>query len=347
MLTKHKYLDLPEKWDAGSIENCCKNPSDETGGCTDCCYDTWQKELKEITQKYDKENEMVSQTQKQFDFTKSRRDKYKTWLDELIKAEDLSLDICRQLDLIAVQSRKIWFNTCKAVCAIEKLFCMIREFYMQVDYLKSRYEILKNCIDKNTDTSLADKSKGIPACLDKYAEKLEVIIKTRDEIIKALLETIKLANLLRNNINTKDCPDKNYDPCNNQEKSCDCQTTDSTLSNYGFKTIICEWYCSFKCDEKCPDPDPCKDLDRVATPLTPSTNTDPCNVSCEPEPKICFPICKDNYRICVEKWYREDDKSMKNLGEELNKHKINMEALLACKISLDAASKEADPSLRC
>jgi len=349
MLTKHNYQDIPKNWDDGKIADCCKKPTDNGDGCNDCCYDTWQKELKDITQKYNQETEDTSQLQKQYDFLKSRRDKYKTWLDELKKAEDLSLDICRQLDLIAVQSRKVWYNSCKAVDAIETLFCMVREFYMQIDYLKARYEILKNCIDKNTDPSLADKTKGIPGCLAKYAEKLEVIVKTRDEIITALIAAIKLANLIRNNIYTQDCPPDNYNPCADQNPPCNCNESTDTVSSYGFKTIICEWYCSFKCDEKCPEPDPCKEKDQPMAQMKQqqNTSTDPCEVGCEPEPTISFPICKDNYRICVEKWYRADDTAVKQLGEDLNTRKKNKEALLACKNSLDAAIAEAKPANRC
>jgi hypothetical protein len=349
MLTNHNYIDIIEKWDEADeykakIKDCCKKEGPDDTNCTDCCYDTWRAELKDIVQVYTQEKELADQLEKRLVFITDRRNRYKTWLDELIKAEEYATAICYQLDLLAGQSQKIWYNACNAVEAIEILFCMIREFYGQVDYLKTRYDELQNCISKNNDPSL-EKGKGILGCLDKYFEKLDAIIKTRDEIIKAVIEAIKLANLLRNNIYTLECPGDEYDPCK-PETPCNCKPDEKTPSEYGFKTIICEWYCAFRCDEPCPEPDPCKDQQQIPQPKPPQT-LPVCEVDCELNPSIEFPICKDTYKLCVDKWYREDDKTVRDLSKDLNEKNKTKESLLACKQSLDKAIAEADPKIRC
>ena len=94
-------------------------------------------ELNKVNPAYNAIVELTTQLQNKFDFITSRRDRYKTWVDELNKAELLARDICSQLKLIAVQSDKIWYNTCEAEKAIEILFCMLRDIYMQIDEIKT------------------------------------------------------------------------------------------------------------------------------------------------------------------------------------------------------------------
>ena len=186
MLTKHKYQNIADGWDQQkdhNVKDCCQGGGGDDCGCQDCCYDTWSVELKEVTQSYTASKEAADQLTKKLTFLLGRRDRYKTWLDELNKAEELSRAICHQLEIIAGQSEKIWYNTCKAVQAVEILFCMIREFFMQVDYLKTRYDELQTCITKNNDPCL-EPGKGILVCLKNYYDKLDAVIKTRNDIIK-------------------------------------------------------------------------------------------------------------------------------------------------------------------
>ncbi len=121
----------------------------------------------------------------------------------MLKAEDLARAICNQLEIMAVQSDKIWLNAGKATSAIEILFCMIKDFYSRIDYIKKRYEELQRCITANNDPSLV-KGQGLLKCLEDYYTKVEGVIKTRDELIKMMVDAVKLANLIRNNISTKE-----------------------------------------------------------------------------------------------------------------------------------------------
>lgn len=354
MLTEHKYQKSEIEIGEGSdIFNCCKKDTpDDT--CNECCYDTWKDELKSVKQRYAEKLEETLQLEKKLSFITERRNRFRTWLSELDKAEDMARKICSQLDVIAVQSDKIWYNSCQAVHAIEILFCMIRDFYMQVDYLKTRYDDLQVCVSKNTDSSLV-KDSGILKCLKEYYDKLDLIIKTRDEIIKSILEAIKISNLIRNYISTRDCPEKNcppkegeapFDPCKDS-KGCSCD--EDGPSYYGFKTIICEWFCAFGCDDDCePGYDPCKDESGESSQPVPAQECNPCDdEACDLVPMFGFPICKNDYKCCIKKRYEFDEQYVKRLEIDLTEARKRKEALKACKDSLDQAILVVDPKTRC
>lgn len=346
MLTNHHYQDVPQNWDKDVLDCCSKvNPGDPT--CVDCCYDTWQDELKKVTQKYNSVNEYAAQVQKKLAFITDRRAKYRTWDNEILTAQDLALAICNQLELIAVQSDKIWYSSCKAVDAVETLFCMIRDFFMQIDLIKTQYDDIQNCLTNNSDPSLV-KGQGILKALDDYKVKLDVIIKLRDDIIKNVVTAVQLANLIRNNISTKDCNYDGFNPCADNPKPC---AGDGVY--YGFKTVICEWYNAFNCDV------PCVDTSTTTTTTTNAAAPAPAPAgtnliqgdcgddTCELLPTFDFPICNNSYKECVEKWLTADDTLYKDLTAELQKTNKEKEALTACKNSLVKALKAVDPKTRC
>ncbi len=361
MLTKHKYERIPENWDAETILECCgTNPDDPT--CVECCYDIWQKELKTVTQSYAQALEEAEQKQNKWNFIYARRSTYKTWVDELDKAESLARDICYQLEIIALQADKIWYNACKAVEAIEILFCMIRDYFMQIDLLKSIYDDLQNCITKNNDSSLV-KGQGILKYLDEYKQKLDAVIKTRDDIIKSITDAIKLANLITNYISTKDCwqeGEGTYDPCAPGQKPCSSYGTEG-VAYYGFKTVICEWYNAFECDEPCGEANQDQNNQQQQQQEQQQQHhhhhhhgggnhhDDECEdeEECELLPTFEFPICNNNYKNCVEQWLTKDEAALDDLSIKLQDAKKKKEALSACKTSLDNAIKAVDPKERC
>lgn len=349
MLTKHHYDNIADDWDKDTILDCCQtqDPGDPT--CVECCYDTWQDELKTVTQKYNSIVEKATQIQNKLTFITDRKNKYKAWLDEINNAQDLALAICNQLELIAVQSDKIWYNSCKAVDAVEILFCMIRDFFMQLDLIKTQYDDIQNCITNNTDPSLV-KGQGILKALDDYKAKLDIVIKLRDDIIKNIVAAVKIANLIRNNISTKDCNYEGYDPCAANPKPCAGEDI-----FYGFKTVICEWYNAFACDVPCVDAGT-TDTSNTNTQSTAQTktNTDTNTIqsdcgdeNCELLPTFDFPICNNTYKACVQKWLTADETEYTDLTTQLQEANKQKEALTACKNSLTKAIKVVDPKMRC
>src|SRR2546421_2841841 len=281
-MLKHHYCEpIPEN----VIPDCCTGPSPDDPTCTDCCYDAWKEELKKVNQRYAQEKEAADALQRQIDFLTDRRNRYRTWQDEIEKAEEYSRALCIQLDVIITQSHKIWFNTCKANDAVRILFCMIHDFFIEVDYIKCRYDEIWNCIINNTDPSLQE-DKGIRTCLKNYAEKLDAVLKARDELIKFIVAAVKFAELMRNNLNTAKCLDDKYDACADNGPKCEVQTKGNYV--YGFKSEICAWYKSFKCEEKCSQPagTPSGSYPKPTPAPTPA---DPCAIDCDLDPQFQLP----------------------------------------------------------
>jgi len=347
MLTKHNYTDVDSaKWDEKGLD-CCKTTNPDNPTCVDCCYDSWQTELRIVTQKYSKAAEQATQYQNKLTVVTSSRSTYRKWFDEINDLQDTATEICNQLELLAVQSDKIWYNSCKAVDAVETLFCMIRDFFTQLDLITTQYADIQNCITNNTDPSLV-KGQGILKALDDYKAKLDIVVKLRDDTSKNIVTAVKLVHQIANNISTRNC-NENFDPCSKKNKAC---SGDDIY--YGFKTVICEWYKSFACDVPCPDTDT-TGTGTTGTTASAQTNTNTNTIQsdckddddCELVPTLDLPICKSSYKQCVKKWYDKADGEYKELTGKLQDANKEKEALTACKNSLVKAIKAVDPKTRC
>lgn len=349
MSTTYNYDALATGWDS-KIANCCNTTPSADGSCTDCCYDTWQDQLKDVTQRSAAVTEKTAQLQNKITFITDRRSRYKTWLDELDKAETLARNICHQLEIIATQADKIWYNASKACKAIETLFCMIRDFYMQVDYIRKRFDDLQICIQKNDDPAL-EKGKGILKALDDYGTKLNAIIATRDALIAQAIEAVKLANLIIDAVTSKDCT-CDFKPCDGNYQPF--KTPNDGKNYYGLKTIITTWYNVLGCATGCPGEGPGNTASTTALVKKntgPSTDDD-CGSdngddTCELTPILSFPICADSYRTSVKALFDKDDKSLVTLSKKLKEANKDKEALDACKSSLTNAIAVVDPKSRC
>jgi len=350
MLTHHNYKKVKGLGTDPKIFRCCQDNDPGDPNCKDCCSDAWESELKKVLVLQTQATEKATQAQSKLDLALKKSKGFKTWLDELHAAEDYSQKICYQLEIIAGQSEKIWYNSLKAVDAIEILFCMIRDFYGQIDYLKTRYDLLITCINTNTDPNL-DKDKGIVKCLADYSKKLDDIINTRNAILKLVVQAITTANLIRNNISTKDCPG-DYDPCGNSKSPCNCHDKDHPF--YGLKTVICEWFCAFGCDEKC---EPCEQAaqhQQKQQAYAPDPDCEPVQTQslcsqtdCKLKPSFSLPLCNTRYRCDLEDCYAKADTEAKDAGEALKNATKESQALTACVNSLRQAIAEVDPSARC
>lgn len=321
MLTVHNYQKLPDNWDDSTKECCDKEDPENPKGC-DCCYDSWQDELKVVNLTYNESQEKARQLKDQLTVVADRRDRLKTWHDEMTKANDLARKICDQLEIMLDQTGKIAINTDLAVQAIKTLYCMIKDFYMQIDLIKTKYDRLLNCIKCLNNAALST-GQGIMKCLDEYGKKLEALIATRDELIKMLMEVIQIAWRINKNIDV----------------------------DFGFTTVITEWQTAINCAVGCDDEgDPCpppagakaKSHASAAEP-----QEDSCLGACDLVPIFQFPICKDPYYKCVDDQYIADKKEAEDLGKQLLTENKKKEGLLACKTSLESAIKEVDPKNRC
>lgn len=317
MLTQHHYEILKkDAWEPRIKECCDKGTQDDPRGC-DCCYDDWQDELKVVNTQYSEAAEKANQLKQELTALTDRRDKLKNWYDELTLANDLARKLCDQLEILLTQTGKIATNTGLAVQAIKTLYCMIRDFYMQLDLIRTKLDRLMNCIKCLNNPALAP-GQGIVKCLEDYGKKLDAVIATRDALIQALMAAIQIACRINKNIEPE----------------------------YGLTTVITEWKDAFKCDVSCDsEENPCGDEEEEKKPEDEENAS--CLGDCTLDPIILFPICKDPYYQCLDDQYKKDKAQAEAVAKQLLKENKKKESLLACKQSLEAAIKEVDPKLLC
>lgn len=302
-------------WKNEKISDCCKSkdPSEVPGG--DCCYDTWQDELKEVQTEVKEVTEDAKLCKDQLTIVVERRDKVKTWVDELTTIDELATKICDQLELLMNQANSISRNTGKAAKAIHILYCMIRDFYNQLDLIRSKYDELINCI-KCLNNPILEDGKGIVKCLEDYFAKLDAVQKTKENIIKLVLTAIHLSHKI----------DENLD------------------DDFGLQQIIGCWQNIFDCDEDCED----NSSGQQSKQEKQKTQKGHClDVDADWDPLISLPICNDPYYKCLKKRYEDDLKKTKEIAKSLKEKNKKKEKLMACKISLEAAILEVDPKNRC
>src|SRR5687767_11538350 len=100
MEQKYPYYRLGTDWKEDPGYKCCKEDPNETPPGCDCCYDTWVKELKEVSFEYKQVNEQSIQVNEKYKFLVEERDKFKAWLNDLDKANDLARAVCDQFQVI-------------------------------------------------------------------------------------------------------------------------------------------------------------------------------------------------------------------------------------------------------
>jgi hypothetical protein len=315
-ITCKPYDNIPSDWDTKSkngqtIKDCCKSGgSDEPSGC-DCCYDEWNNELKSKSGLFGQKTEEALQAKEALLFSKARRDGFKKWFDELVLVDEYSRDICDQFSLIISQVDKICDSSRRTIKAVETLYCMIRDFYSQLDKVQLTYERLQKCI-KEFDSSVLAPDKGIMRCLDAYNQKLQALLASKSDLIRQIMDVVRLANLLQEDV----CP------------------------AYGLSCIISRWRVELGCDV---DPDDSGDEHKAE----PSKSSDEANDECVLRPALKFPIRNDKYYKWLEKSYKELITTVETNSKTYLKVSQEKEAIAAAIGSLKEAVALTDPKERC
>lgn len=301
-----------KKWDEQFFCDCCDrpkpNPCNPPG--SDCCYNTWSDELKHTTWEYNHVTRELQHVQKYLDHVTMRVTRLKTWFDELYNANELARKICHQLEIIEAQVVNICINTEFTVKAIKILYCMIREFYIEVDCLVVKYDCIMNCI-KCLNCSAISTTQGIGKALSDYGTALTALVNTRDNLIKMVMAALALAEQLHWEI-------------------CD---------NCGFRRLIVDWQEYLHCGV------PCEPIE-IDYPEGDEPER-PCSQEECLFPTLPFPLCNTEYYHLIDRLYKRDKKKMQELTELKQKLTKRQLSLAAGMQSLQTALKEADPSVRC
>jgi hypothetical protein len=188
---------------------------------------------------------------------------------------------------------------------------MIRDFYSQLDKVQLTYERLQKCI-KEFDSSVLAADKGIMRCLDAYNQKLQALLASKSDLIRQIMDVVRLANLLQEDV----CP------------------------AYGLSCIISRWRVELGCDV---DPDDSGDEHKAE----PSKSSDEANDECVLRPALKFPIRNDKYYKWLEKSYKELITTVETNSKTYLKVSQEKEAIAAAIGSLKEAVALTDPKERC
>lgn len=313
MLVIHNYYPLPDEWDRDTKECCADQPGDDPKG-SDCCYDAWRNQLDLVNRSFKEADEKAKRFQKQLDSAIAFRDKYKTWHDDLLKANDLANYICQHLQVLAAHVDNICCTTQSSVNAINILYCMVRDLYIRVDTLKDKYDELLNCIRGLNRPEL---NGGIIDCLIAYYKKLEAVIATRDKLIELLVKAIKIAY----------------------------QVNSAICSRYGLQKIILEWQITFNCVPANDDESQYKGKHKPEENEESGGLTETCDLV----PMLTFPLIStdDGYSSALVGEQKKWEDKIKDLIEQLVAANKEKEVLLANKENLVKAIQEVDPKNKC
>ena len=311
----NEYIPLEENWDE-ELKPCCEQPSSTDREGTDCCYDDWKKRLRFVSRKFDSVCVEASIKQDKLTLMTLKQDRLKIWYEELSKADDLTHVICGRLKHITHHIHDIYDGSRMTVHSVNILFCMIKDLYTQIDKIKIRYDYIINCIKCINDPTL-EPGKGLLKCLDDYYQKVDAVIKTRDNIIALILLAVKLSNQINQNL----------DP------------------EFGIANTFQYWKYVFRCWEEHEeteqeDESPAKRFAREDLQIIQDEKS-------HIGPILTMPICDDEYYKQLKDDYDSCKENVRLLSNQLTDLNRKKEKLQACKKSLEDAIKEVDPKNRC
>lgn len=311
-------------WDIDKIHRCCPEPHHhhpEPPCNPDCCYDTWNYELTDVTLQLNLVTKELTDTTKHLEVLTTRYKRLKGWREELTDANELVDKICFQLRLIEGLLGALCENTCFTVKAVKTLYCMIREFYYTIDYLQGKYDRIMNCI-KCLNLPALTTTSGIGLQLSNYGTALTTVIQTRTALVTLIMQVVEGSILL-------------------YEEICD---------ECGYRQLIHDCLGGLHCGEECikeekhPD-EPVKELPPPHHgPNPPEPGEPPVipGVFCL-SPMLTFPICNDDYTGLITQLTQAEEKDVRHFTDEVNRLTKRQQALTAVQASLQKALKEVAP----
>jgi hypothetical protein len=340
--------DCHHHWDEEKIRKCCPEPKPVCPDppSSDCCFDIWTWELHEVNIKLKDVDYQLNDEQKHLTVVETRYTRLKTWHEELTKASDLAMALCKQLEIVEGQLSSICKNACFTVKAVEVLYCMIREFYYMLDQLQERYDHIMHCIKCMNNPNLTT-TQGIGKVLTDYGTALNNVVQTRTALIPLIMKAVDGAVKLH-------------------EELCD---------DCGYRELIAQCIASLHCGIPCgkDEDDEGRDHDR---PLKTVAVADWRGVGREEDddedddkghgeehdeehddehgeehgedyclsPMLTFPICNDPYTTLIWELYELEKielHALRKIVADLTKEKAN---LTAVQQSLTKALKAVTPS---
>ena len=319
------------------VKECCepeKTPGmPPTGNSGDCCYEKWTHEFKEIEADYKRSDRIVVYLTKRRDHLQLQRDVWKTWKKELDTVCGCSAKICTQLEILLHHTTRISRNTYQTKRAIHLLYCMVQDFYMQIDLLKKNYDHLVACIRSQNNPAFVA-GQGIMVFIEDYGKKLDAVILTRDTLLPLLISAISTANNINKGIGHHG-------------------------HHYGLHSVLHEWEKVFNCDghyKVIDDDDDDEDNEEARRGGNDQKKANVYRKIPEGEftdiglqPIFKFPICDSKYYHKIKRRHAYDSEECNELQRQIITETKTRDTLKALLDGLTAvmSDPDVDPSKRC
>ena len=315
------------------VKECChpvKQPGEPpTGNSGDCCFEKWTKEFREIDAEYNQADRMVVHLKNRLTHLESQMNMWKAWKEELDKACDYSAKICKQLEIVLHHTTRISRNVWLTKKAMHLLYCMLRDFYMQIDLLKKKYDYLVNCIKCQNNPALAA-GLGIMVLIEDFGKKLDAVIQTRDILIQLIISAISIINRINKGIGHHG-------------------------HNFGLHFVLHEWKKAFNCDgNRNTDDDDDDDDDQEkgfndarAARYRRMPESEFIDIGLTPI--FSFPICESKYYHKINRRYEHDNREYTELVSLIQTETMRSDTLKALRDGLTAvmSDPDVDPAKRC
>ncbi len=179
---------------------CCTDPT--SGGTQGSdCVDSWKNELKTVANEYNNVSAEADRSEDNYKNAFAWKEKLKTWLANLDKANQSALDISTEVTIFIEQVNNTCFNTECTAKAVYALLCEIKSIfdsfytYSNQTGLKDQVAELRKNVDCLKDLDPAIKTE-ILACIDDYDAKNKAVCALQNDLLKKLVDMYKCINLL-------------------------------------------------------------------------------------------------------------------------------------------------------
>jgi hypothetical protein len=308
------------------VKECCekeKKPPENNKGSGDCCYDEWFKDFKDYDTRYNNADRLVTWLTERRTHLGTQKDMWKQWKNEMDKICDCSSKICHQLEVLLHHTSRVSRNQWLTKRAINLLYCMVRDFCMQIDLSKKKYDHLLNCIKCLNSPALAP-GQGVMLLIEDYGKKLDAVIQTKDPIIEAVIVAISISNKINKSIGHQG-------------------------NRFGLNLVLQEWKKVFNCDKKQEEEPEERERNEYGRDGGQRDGSEGEFEHTKLEPHFNFPVCDSRYYKWVEKKYDEDNLGYGRLSKKLNDETKNRDNLKALRDGLTSVINDPniDPSKRC
>ena len=305
------------------------NPTGDSQDNNQNCLEQWKEDLIATSNALIKTQAKAAQAYQLYAYSATWENKLKIYCENVEQTNDLIAEILVELGQFCGQVQVVCENTKCVVQALDVLFCYLKDFFTCTDALNTSLSNLINRIKCLNDPNLG--SSIILKCLNDMSEKLTATIAGQREILKLIINILKMARILKEMI------------CESEEHDC------------GLYDQLGALLLRFNHSGSTPGASVSTNPDSSPAPA-PSTNPDTESPSCEDEEASCtgeldnkpvMPLDQDDYWDTTKDQYSRAQEESATNKANYDACREEQKKLEACKKRLSDAVAAAEEAKAC